>query len=336
MKNRATIKDVSRLAGVSTATVSRVINGTAAVSDEVGRRVQDAIERLSFRTNAIAMGLKSGRTGVIGLVVPKLQNIFFMGVMEALEEVVKKSDYSLLVATTGNDVACETSAISKLLAYQIDGLVAATSGTNAQYFERIHRQVCPVVLVDRRIDGAQIDMVSDENRFSSYKLAQEILSAGRRRLVILKGLMHLDMMRQRLAGVHQAINEAEASGIEVRELDLFNDLKTARHALAELLSNHSGQNLGVISLNGQMTEGVLLAARQLGLSAPQDFSLVSFGQLSSELIVPKVTCIPQDGRRIGERAGELLLMRLEKADHREPLEFQDIIFENLLFHGDST
>ncbi len=334
MHKDSTIIDVSKLAGVSIATVSRVINKSGYVSEQAVRKVEHAIKELSFQSNALATGLKTGKTGVIGLVVPKIQ-LFFMQVLEALEFNIPESEYSILVATTNNNPEQEMCVIERLLGYKVDGLIVASSNTDGSYFEKINRRKCPVVLIDRELEDVKVDMVIEENEKTAYELTKKLLEANHKKILVISGLTHLSIMRQRLQGSQIALSEHGIPHEKQMILDGRNNILNTRQCFIDYISSASPENYptAIVSLNPRMTEGVMLGIKDLGMKIPQDFSLSSYGELNSELISPRLTCVIQNGARIGESAAQLLLKRINKDDSLS--EFEKVVFKNDILEGNS-
>ena len=311
-KGSATITDVARHAGVSIATVSRVLNNSGVVSPEAAEKVNRSIKELSYEMNALASGLKRGKTKVIGLIIPRLTNVFFMQVLEGLEAVVSESGYSIILSVSENDPEKEKKMFDKMSSYMVDGLVIATSTTDGTMFNEGN---LPIVLIDRRLKDAKVDMVTDENYLSSRKLARIVIEAGHRRVSVANGLLpHLPFMQERFNACKDALEEA---GIPLEERYIVEGKRGRNVTLSEvsaILEEWKEKEImptAMISLNGKLTENIMTAARKLGIRVPEDLSLVSFGQLSSELIEPKVTAVIQAGHRIGRKAGELLMAKLE-------------------------
>ena len=173
----------------------------------------------------------------------------------------------------------------------------------------------PIVLIDRRLKDAKVDMVTDENYLSSRKLAGIVIEAGHRKVSVANGLLpHLPFMQERFNACKDALEEA---GILLEERYIVEGRKGRNITLSEItaiLAEWKEKDImptAMISLNGKLTENIMTAARKLGIRIPGELSLVSFGQLGSELIEPKVTAVIQDGHRIGKKAGELLIAKLE-------------------------
>lgn len=337
-KSPITIREVSRLSGVSTATVSRVINHLGNVSEKTTRKVQEAIETLSYQKNPLASGLKSGHSKTIGVVMPHLDNRYFMCALDGIEAALSNAGYTLMLAATGNDVCKESQAISKMLAFKVDGLIVATSQTDGTTFERISKENCPVVLIDRRIPNAKVDTISEENFDASRALVRNLLDAGHRRFSIFTGNMQLGLTRERLQGACAAIREAGLTLPESHIIYCQNNIKNACTLTLKAFELWRAENnvpTAAIALNSNVAEGILLACRNADIRVPEDLSLVSFGLLRSELIQPRVTALAQDGFRVGRLAGEHILRRIKSKNEEMSPDVLNLVLHNKIETGDS-
>lgn len=336
-KSRVTIREVSRLSGVSIATVSRVINRLGNVSPETEARVRQAIESLSYHADPLASGLKSGSSRTIGVVLPRFDNDYFMRALKGIDEVFSQAEYSLMLAATHNIGARERQAIANMLSFKAAGLIVATSLTDAAYFESIDAEQCPIVLIDRVVDSARLDMIAEDHLQPSRAVAQRLVDAGHRRIAIFTGDMNLNIMKDRLNGARQAVIDSGLAMPEDYIVHCRNTLESGQEmAMASLRRWRDANRLptGIIALNSYITEGIMFAARALALRIPEDISLVGFGQLKSELIVPRITAVAQDGYRIGRLAGERLLERV-RAGQASGRDRRRVIVPNNIQDGNS-
>lgn len=314
MKQQATIRDVSRLANVSTATVSRALNNPELVKEATRERIQAAIDSLSYSSNALAASLKSGTSGVIGYIIPNMQIKYYNEIFDIMDRQLDEMGYSLLVATHNNSPTQEMKAVKKLLEYKVDALVVATATDDASMYEKIDRTDCPVVLIDRKLGTANLNMVSENCEETSYQLMRHVLSCGHRDILILTCLTHLSIMQERLDGCMRAVREAGLDASHIRCLDNEARVHSVRANLKEYLAAIPREQLptAVISLNPRMTEGALLALRDMDIRVPDAVSVASFGGLNTELIQPALTCVVQNGELIGQKTVQILKDCLDK------------------------
>ena len=205
-----TIKVVAKDAGVSIATVSRVLNKNYPVSAELEKRVMQSIKKLNYYPNSVARSLKFDSTLSIGLIVSDISNSFFSMISRSVENVVMHKNYDLIVCSTDNQRDKELSYIQLLMSKKVDGLIINASGHNDEYIASVS-QTMPVVLCGRRVQDPSFrgGFVDSDNVSGSYALTQHLIDCGHRRIAILNGQMNVSSAQERLAGVRRAMLSAD-------------------------------------------------------------------------------------------------------------------------------
>ena len=205
-----TIKDVAVVAGVSTATVSRVLapENSGVVTEKTRSRVMAAAEELGYRMNYAARSLKRQATMTIGVVFPELANDFFMDVAEGIERELHKSGYSMLLSSSRNSVEEEKKRISMLADRMVDGMLIIPAGSQGEHLQSLSDQGMPMVLVDRIVEGTELDAVTSDNEEGTFDLTKALLRDGFRRIAFVGGEITLSAARERLSGYARALAEA--------------------------------------------------------------------------------------------------------------------------------
>jgi LacI family transcriptional regulator len=307
-----TIKDVAKLAGVSTATVSATINGTAFVSLPLKQRVEKAIRELGYTPDGIARSLKMGMTNLIGLMVDDVTSPFYTELVEVIEAAAHVEGYSLLLCHTGRDVAKERKYLGLLRTHRVDGIIWAPTGRAEDYpaaeFERF---AVPLVFVDRVVPSFQdYDSVLLDNREAGLQATNYLLDLGHRNIAMINGGEHLEPAKQRGEGYQEAmrrrglpIDPSLILNGSFREAEAFEECK-------KLLS--SGRNVTALLVsNNHMFIGAMRALNQFGLRCPQEISIVSIDDFPlASVLNPRLTTVRQPVREIAEQALRLLLRRL--------------------------
>ena len=220
-KGLYTIRDVARLAKVSTATVSFVSNGKGRVSEPLKRRVLDAMEMLDYHPSQVARSLQAARTYTVGMVIPQIANAFFGEMMRGGEDEARKCGYSVIFCNSNEDPELEGRHLSTLFARRVDGVVL--SSCNAPPVEgRLLKRRFPLVFVDRTPPGFSGAAVISDNLGASREATRHLINLGHSRIGIITGPLHLQICAERLAGFRMALQEAclPASG-RVREVRQF-------------------------------------------------------------------------------------------------------------------
>ena len=205
-----TIKDVAVTAGVSTATVSRVLapEGSMAVAEKTRSRVMAAAEELGYRMNNTARSLKRQETMTIGVVFPELANDFFMDVAEGVEQELHSSGYTMLLSSSRNSVEEEKKRISMLADRMVDGILIIPAGSQGEHLRLLSEQGMPIVLVDRIVEGIELDAVTSNNEEGTFHLTKALLADGFKRIAFVGGEITLSSARERLSGYARALAEA--------------------------------------------------------------------------------------------------------------------------------
>ena len=206
-----TIKDVAMSAGVSTATVSRVLapEYSGYIAEKTRARVIAAAEKLGYRMNFAARSLKRQSTMTIGVVFPELANDFFMDVAEGIERELHSRGYTMLLASSLNSVEEEKKRISMLVGRMVDGMLIIPAGSQGEHLQSLSEQGMPIVLVDRIVEGTDLDAVTSDNEEGTFRLTRALLSDGFRRIAFVGGDITLSAARERLSGYARALAEAE-------------------------------------------------------------------------------------------------------------------------------
>ncbi|TCJ19678.1 LacI family transcriptional regulator [Rubrobacter taiwanensis] len=308
----STIKDVAREAGVSTATVSRVMSGSGRVSERMRERVLAAADRLGYRPNAMARSLRSETTRTLGLVVSNVLNPFFTAVARAVEDAAHERGYSLILGNADEDPEKEELYLNVLLERRVDGLIVSPARAESPYLAEVVEEGVPVVFVDRHIEGIGAPVVRADGRRAVGELVEYLVGLGHRELAVISGPPEVVSGRERLEAF---VGAAQQRGVPVMEERVrVGDFRRASGAVAmrELLALRE-RPTAVFVANNLMALGALREVRRAGLKVPEDISLASFDDVSwFELVEPPVTAISQPTGELGAAAARMLLEMVEE------------------------
>jgi len=204
---RPTISDVAALAGVSKATVSRVVNNVDFVEDETKQRVQQAVVELGYRPNNAARSLTTKRTRTIGMIIADASNLFFGDLLRGVEDILQPQNYGLLVCNTDEVLERESHYFDLLLRHQVEGIIAAATSRLWDVLSKAELQHTPVVYVDRVFEGLERPYVGVNNAGGAYLGTRHLIICGYHQIGVIAGFQRLSTMRERLAGFRQAIQE---------------------------------------------------------------------------------------------------------------------------------
>ena len=331
----STIKDVAKLAGVSTATVSRVLNGNYPVSEDVRRRVVTVVEHLQYRPNQVARSLKRNRTNLIGLVVADIANPFFMHVCKGLEATISAKDYNLIVCSTNESPQKEADIVDMLIEKKVDAIAISVCSLESSVIKSILTSRIKVALIDRKVklNDVAVDCITSDNFNGAVVLTEYLIQKGHRDIGIMNGILSTSTAVDRYDGFKQAMHR---HGLTIQKDFVLcgKYSKEAAYTEAVKLLHSDALPSALFCGNNVMAEGVMRAFKDNHIRIPEDVSLVCFGMLGNqELIVPQITCIDQSPFLMGQKAGEMLLSRLENVSN---VVHSEIIVENAFIEGNSV
>lgn len=312
------ISELARHLGVAVSTVSRVLSGNAEkyrISKTTAQRVLEAAEKFEVTPDPLGAGLRRGKPGMIGLLVPDITNPFFSTLARAIELRFRDTGIAVQLCDSAEDAGTERLLLSRLLSRRLDGLLLAPVGEVSKGLElAISDSPMPIILLDRLLPGIDLPSVSLDNRRAGKLAATHLLEAGHRDLACLRGNPQTVSDRERIEGVREAMADA---GLPGGNLLLAGKGYTREESLAaaEELLSHDPRPSAILSLSGQGTLSILEAARTRGLRIPRELSLIAFDEQPwSALMEPPVTTIAQPVEAMAEKAAALLSAALEDRD----------------------
>src|SRR3954451_4630668 len=307
---RATIRDIADLAGVSIATVSRVLNDRPDVAPETRESVLQVVREHGFSTNRGARGLSSGRTGMIGLTLPLVADAYFSPMLSGAAEALYERDMRIVLAPTFHEHDREVSLIERLMRGTTDGAILMLPEESAGELRMLQRQGFPFVVVDPREappDG--IACVAAMHSAGAKLATEHLLELGHRRIGAIAGSPGWYATEERLLGFRAAL--ANAGILLDPELVAYSDWRTPSGMdAAERLLSLEEPPTAIFVFNDNVAIGALHAARKRGLSVPDDLSVIGFDDTAPAVIVlPQLTSVRQPLAEMG-RMGASLLVRL--------------------------
>jgi LacI family transcriptional regulator len=311
-----TMRDVARLAGVSVATVSAVINGTTTVSERLKERVSKAMKALDYHPDHVARSLKVGKTQVIGMVVPDLTNAFFPEVIQGVEDAARLEGYSVILCNSNEDPEQERRHLSTLFSRRVDGVLLACADNAAAYDSLVQRRF-PIVFVDRIPEGVSHSGVSTDNEDAGYHATQYLIELGHQRIAFITGKLRHSPHAERLAGFRKAMQERHLA-VRDEYLKLGDQtIETGYQAGLDLLRLPEPPS-AVIASNNRMLLGLMRSVNELHVRCPEDVSIIGFDDFPwTQHLTPPLTVLSQPTHQIGREAMRLLLMKIRAADGPE-------------------
>lgn len=327
---KVTIKDIAKRSGVSATTVSRIINNKAeGIRQETRERVLKVIEEMNYRPNSIARSMVTKRTNTIGLIIPSITNPFFPEVVRGVEDVANASQYNVFLGNTDSSFRKEVDYLELMKEKNVDGIIftGPHESQDEEFYDSMQEYKIPIVLMDRGQQVEHFSGVYTDNVKGGYLATKHLLDLSHRRIGLITGPSNTFSSHERLQGCVKALHEY---GLPVDESLILsgNYLLEEGYEAAKVLLQK--QVTAIFAFNDLMAYGVYRAAFEMGLSVPEDLSVVGYDNLPyNQLLVPPLTTIDQSAYQMGETAAKLLLNELnnKKAEKKQVIKEPTLIIK---------
>ena len=308
------IRDVAKSAGVSTSTVSHVINKTRFVSEETQAKVRDAMKALGYKPNRLASSLrrKDKSTNTLGLLIPDSTNLFFAEVLRGVEDACFEAGYSVFLCNSDDDPQKELDYIEVLLGKQIDGIILVSVGIHKESLTLLADNDIPSVLVDREVSGSINDSVVVDNEAGGHQATEHLIELGHTRIGCIAGPSLLTPSAARVQGYRKALSKYNL--VQDDALIIKGDFRaqTGFEATKDLLKIDNPPT-AIFACNDMMAVGGLHAVDEAGLSVPKDISIVGFDDIPlASFTLPPLTTIYQPSQEMGSLAAKMVMERIKK------------------------
>ena len=308
------MKDVALKSGVSTATVSHVINGTRYVSDELALKVKKSMEELGYVPNPVARSLRTQSSRTVGLILPILEsdtsNFFFMKILYGIQSVLDQHNYNLVLANSRETVTGEEEQLKLFGSQLVDGVIIApvsekTVDPSVWLGDR------PSVYIDRRPSNIKLDTVTADSRTGVKQAVTRLISSGHRKIGFLSGLLNISTSIDRRLGYEDALTDG---GLSI-DRDLILEGESTFEKGVELTRKLLKEHLEVTAImvaNNILTMGAVAYLQESGVQIPSEIALIGFDDYDwMKVTYPPITVVKQPAFEMGKKAAEILLAKLE-------------------------
>jgi DNA-binding LacI/PurR family transcriptional regulator len=307
---KVTIYDVAKKAGVSTATVSKIINNTGSISEKTKLKVQAVMDELQYQPSMIASALKGKSTHTIGLLIPDLSNPIFAEYAKYIEERAQELGFSVIMCNTDANPDKELRYIELLKQKQVDGIVIAARFNNIKLLKELIKEKFPIAVIAQDLPALPIDSVTVDDYLGGYQVTEYLLSLGHRKIgVVAEGDRS---SQERIKGYKQALVD---TGLDVDEGLIFVCQQPTRECArlnAGTLIDKEKNLSAIFGCNDLLAVGVIQAARERGLTIPNDLSVIGFDNTDlSEVMYPSLTTVQQPLKDIGYHVVDFLTQKIE-------------------------
>ena len=328
----ATIYEVSDLAGVSLATVSRVMNKNTRVSEKTTKKVLDAMAQLGYKPNSIAQSLASNRTNSVGILVSELHGPFFAQMMAGIESELRAAGKHVIITTGHSEDDKEKDGIEFLISRKCDALILHVEAVSDEYLIELSQGKTPVYLINRYVKPLKDNCISLDNELGGYLASKAILEQGHKKIAYIAGPQFKADARNRLKGHKKALTEhnIEFNNELFYEGD-FNEVGGTQ-GLKQLI-NKNIPFTALVCANDEMASGAMKYAREHGYNLPNDLSVIGFDNvIFANYLYPTLTTIDNPVENMGQMAAKMVLKDIYQYKNLEI----NRVFEPTLINRDST
>ena len=318
----ATIRDVAQRAGVSTMTVSRVLNNSGYVSVDARARVEAAVAELGYVPNTLGLSLRFKRTQTLALVVTDITNPFFTSMARGVEDLASQHGFSTILCNTDESESKQADYLTILMQKRVDGVLLVPARSAADPVRWLQHRNLPVVILDRQAPGAEVDCVRGQSEAGGYELASMLYDMGHREVVMLTGPADVSTAAERVAGFERARRErgmiAQPGSILYGHFTV-----PSGYAMMQQILASTWQPTAVLTANNFIAIGAYRALRDAGLQTPDDVSLATFDNIPDNLLLePFLTVLAQPAYEMGQVATKVLLERLSGDGPAQPVDIE--------------
>ena len=336
MANRVTIYDLAKALDTTASTVSRALQNHPRISKKMKARVVELAAQLNFQPDPVAMHLRTGKSSVIAVIVPRINRNFFASVIGGIEQVAYKNGYSVIFSQSNENYETEKAITKTLYTKKIDALAVSLSAetTNYAHFLPFINKGTPIVFFDRVPDGLEATKVEIDNYAAAYQSVEHLIAQGCKKIFHLAGPLSLSVYRNRLNGYLAAMRD---NGLIVEENWIYNNAITLETGIAvvEKIIEHNDLPDAILAAGDFSAMGVMMTLKKAGIKIPEQIALIGFANEMFDLFVePQLTSVDLYSHELGETTAELLIEQLdqEPADR----EIKHIQFPpNLIIRGSS-
>jgi DNA-binding LacI/PurR family transcriptional regulator len=328
---KTTIYDVAREAGVSIATVSKVINNTGRISEKTRRKVHDVMERLHYQPSMVASALTGKRTGTIGLLVPNIANPYFGEVARNIEDWAQKQGFGVVICSTDRSEEKTEHYLSLLSRKRVDGFIIA-SYIKLSLVEELLKEKTPLVLFSIDLPSLAVSTVSIDDYRGGFQSTSHLLSLGHKKI----GVIAEDLSRSsyRVQGYKDAIKGAGIKFTESVVIHTEATIENGAKAAEQLFHIPSDRPTAIMACNDILAIGAMRQAQSLGIKVPEELSIIGFDNtILAEIASPPLTSIAQP---IKEMTRQAIMLLLEQMDNEAAPKQRVLMLPQMIMRHSTT
>ena len=314
-KPAPTMKEVAKAANTSVATVSRVINGNRSVSPDLEERVRKAMKELNYHPSSFARAFKMNETRLIGILIPLLDHPFYGRLATAIEQELFANNYRAIICNSEEDEERESAYLEVLLRQRVDGIIINSAAQNTDYVFELEQLAIPYLLIDRNLEHATHNKVFCDNSQGGYQGMRYLLDLGHRRIGIVAAPTHTEPIIRRIEGAKRALDEVGVVGDDTLISTADTQLFDVGYEAGKYLLSLDNPPTAIFALTDVTAVGVIHAISELGLSIPDDVSVLGYDDVPiASYMVPPLSTVAQPIVEMGKKAVQLLLKSIQNPE----------------------
>ncbi|WP_192348294.1 LacI family DNA-binding transcriptional regulator [Algoriphagus sp. Y33] len=338
MRNgKATIHDIAEKLQVTASTVSRALNNNPRISDATKKKVLKAAKELNYQPNNIASALRSGRSRLIGVVVPTANRNFFSSVIRGIEEIANSLNYKVVITQSYDDYEKEVQTVEALLNAQVDGVIASVGKAteNVDHFKKILKKGIPLVLFDRVTNDLDVSQVVIDDYYGAFEATEHLINEGCRRIVHFSSSQNINIYKERKRGYEDALLK-HGMAIDPKLIRFSKmQLEDGRASMQELIDEKIPFD-AVFSASDYSIMGAMQVLKENGYTLPQDVKLVGFGdEPFTSFTEPTLTTVNQKSIPMGKITAETFFEILSQKDQTNNIPKKTILKPELIIRNSS-
>jgi LacI family transcriptional regulator len=339
MKRKITLKQIAKELDVSISTVSKSLRNSPEIGEETRLRVQAFANFYHYKPNNIALSLKNRRTKTIGIIIPEIVHHFFSTVINGIEQVANENGYNVVICLSDDSFDKEVLNMELLANGSIDGFIMSLS-KETQYKGDFHHiievinQGMPVVMFDRVANEVMCDKVIIDDKLAAYEAVQSLIDKGRKKIALVTTVDYVSVGKLRTDGYIKALLDNELP-FDDDLIIKIEDIDTCEIIIAKLLEDKAID--AVFAVNELFAVTCIKTANKMGLNVPKDLAVIAFTDgIISKYSTPTITTVSQSGIKMGNRAAQIIIDRLESEEDDEKETYVTEIIETYLIEREST
>ncbi|WP_298534168.1 LacI family DNA-binding transcriptional regulator [uncultured Algibacter sp.] len=321
IKKKTTIKDIANVLNISAAAVSKALHDDSRISAKTKKAVRQVAKNLNYQPNHLASALRSGKSNLVGVIVPRTNSNFFSSVIENMEEVLNKEGYNIIITQSNESYKKECDSIDTLLFTQVDGIIAsmANETIDLKYYEKVKSKGIPLILFDRGENDLNVDYIGINDYESSHMIVEHLIKQGCKRIAHIGGYKRTRIFNNRIRGYVDAIKKHSLPLDDELLVESNLTIKDGRAKMQQLLKlNHRPDAVYVAGDYAAL--GALQILNEQNINVPDDIALVGFGdEPFTSMVTPSISSINQHSAEIGKLAAKTFLDHAKQSSVKQLL-----------------